>query len=428
MIAKIRRSSNLFGALSYNNIKVQQEKGKILFTHKIVETSCGEFTIPELMRSFEPYLLSNRKTEKHTLHISINPDPKDKVSNEQFKQIAEQYMQEMGYGDQPFIVFKHTDIERSHIHIVSVCIDDTGKKISDSFEKIRSMKACRKLEKKFGLLCAVDKVPRKNDKIFQPVDYVKGNIKSQISSVIRHLPQYYQFQSLGEYNALLSLFNITTEKVEGKLHGKLKKGLLYFPLNESGKKTGSPLKASLIGKNTGIDFLEKHFEYNRTNMKNHWVKSILKSKIGDALHYSKGEQDLKKQLADKGIDMVVRRNEQGRIYGMTFIDHHSKTIWNGSRLGKEFSASSFNDCWNNTNEDNKDLSEKQFSILKLGNLFNFDETGVHHLFDFSNTLSKQDDNILNVLSGLLPEIQEDDYEEIDFMNKMKRKKNRFREK
>jgi len=84
MIAKIGRSSNLFGALSYNNIKVQQEKGKILFTHKIVETSCGEFTIPELMRSFEPYLLSNRKTEKHTLHISINPDPKDKVSNEQF--------------------------------------------------------------------------------------------------------------------------------------------------------------------------------------------------------------------------------------------------------------------------------------------------------------------------------------------------------
>jgi hypothetical protein len=80
------------------------------------------------------------------LHISLNPDPKDKVSDDKFREMAEQYMREMGYGEQPFVVFKHTDIDRSHIHIVSVCVDEEGKKISDKFEKMRSMNVCRELE------------------------------------------------------------------------------------------------------------------------------------------------------------------------------------------------------------------------------------------------------------------------------------------
>ena len=169
--------------------------------------------------------------------------------------MAEQYMREMGYGQQPFVVFKHTDIGRSHIHIVSVCVDEEGKKISDKFEKMRSMNVCREMERKYGLIPATDKKHKRNDKIFHPLNYQKGDVKSQIASVVRHLPNYYQFQTLGEYNALLSLFNITTEKVEGELHGKVKRGLLYIPLNEKGEKVGHPFKASIFGKSAGLPAL-----------------------------------------------------------------------------------------------------------------------------------------------------------------------------
>jgi hypothetical protein len=62
------------------------------------------------------------------------------------------------------------------------------------------------------LIPATDKERNQNDKVFRPVDYRAGDVKSQIASVVRHLPNYYQYQTLGEYNALLSLFNITTEK------------------------------------------------------------------------------------------------------------------------------------------------------------------------------------------------------------------------
>lgn len=143
MIAKIGRSKNLYGALAYNNLKVEKENGKILFTNKIIETPSGQYSVPQLAQSFEPYLIANRNTQYHTLHISLNPDPNDKVSDDQYREMAEQYMREMGYGEQPFVVFKHTDIDRSHIHIVSVCVEEQGVKISDKFEKVRSMNVCR---------------------------------------------------------------------------------------------------------------------------------------------------------------------------------------------------------------------------------------------------------------------------------------------
>ena len=143
MIAKIGRGSNLYGALVYNQLKVEKENGQILFTNRIIETPNAQYSIAQLTQSFEPYLIANRNTEKPILHISLNPDPKDNVSDEKFKLMAQEYMQELGYGEQPFVVFKHTDIVRTHIHIVSVCVDEEGKKISDKFEKIRSMNVFR---------------------------------------------------------------------------------------------------------------------------------------------------------------------------------------------------------------------------------------------------------------------------------------------
>lgn len=233
----------------------------------MIETANGHYSVVQLAQSFETYLIANRNTEKHTLHISLNPDPKDVVTDDNFRDMTEQYMRDMGYGEQPFVVFKHTDIDRHHIHIVSVCVNEEGKKISDKFEKRRSMNVCRELERKHGLIVATEKEHQQNNKVFRPVDYRAGDVKSQIASVVRHLPNYYQYQTLGEYNALLSLFNVTIEKVGGELHGKQQQGLLYIPLNEKGERAGHPFKASLFGKNAGLPALELHFAKSKTALK-----------------------------------------------------------------------------------------------------------------------------------------------------------------
>lgn len=424
MIAKIGRSGNLYGALAYNQLKVENENGKILFANKIIETPTGAYTVAQLAQSFAPYLIANRNTEKHTLHISLNPDPKDKVSDDRFRQMAEEYMREMGYGEQPFVVFKHTDIDRSHIHIVSVCVDEQGKKISDKFEKMRSMNVCRELERQHGLIPATDKEHKKNDKIFRPVDYRAGDVKSQIASVVRHLPNYYKFQTLGEYNALLSLFNVTTEKVEGELQGKMRQGLLYIPLNEKGERAGHPFKASLFGKNAGLPALELHFAKCKEDLKDHPSKQTLKAAISIALKSTNDEQAFKKQLSEQGINVVVRRNDTGRIYGITFIDHNSKAVWNGSRLAKELSANTFNDYWNNNIKPEIKEPVVQLPKTSTSNDADLPAEEPHHLFDFLNTTEKHEDGLIEAFGGLLPEAQGDDYEEQDFANKMKKKKKR----
>ena len=424
MIAKIGRSGNLYGALSYNQLKVENESGQILLANKMIETAKGHYSVAQLAQSFAPYLIANRNTEKHTLHISLNPDPNDKVSDDNFSEMAEEYMREMGYGQQPFVVFKHTDIDRSHIHIVSVCVDEEGKKISDKFEKMRSMKVCRELERKYGLITATDKEHKHNDKVFRPVDCKAGDIKSQLASVIRHLPNYYKYQTLGEYNALLSLFKITTERVESELQGQLRQGLLYIPLNEKGEKAGHPFKASLFGKSAGLPPLEMHFEKSKIELRNNPVRKTLKSAVNIAIQSTNDEVSFKKQLAVQGINVVIRRTNTGRIYGITFIDHNSKTVWNGSRFGKELSANIFNEYWNNnTKPETKESVQSQVSFPKWNDMEDLPVEEPHHLFDFLST-KKGEGGVLAVLGSLLPEAMGEDYEEQYFANSMRKKKRR----
>ena len=330
----------------------------------------------------------------------------------------------MGYGEQPYVVFKHTDIDRSHIHIVSVCVDEKGKKISDHFEKVRSMKVCRELEEKFGLITALEKESKLDSPFFKAVDYKRGDIKSQISSVVRHISSRYQFQSLGEYNALLSLFNITAEKVEGELHGHLQRGLLYFPTDSKGKKKGNPFKASLFGKKAGLDSLEKHFGSCREKMKNFPAKEKLKEKIILTLQSTKDEKSFIKKLQNEGINAVIRKNDQGRIYGMTFIDHQSKTVWNGSRLGKECSANAFNDHWNRKLKPDEKGAEQTYK-KSSSNEINIPEPLLDRFFGNKDTNIPND--LFEIIGGLLPPTHGEDYEEVDFAKKMNKKRKRKRD-
>jgi hypothetical protein len=419
MIANIDRGENLTGALSYNQLKVDKENGEILFTHKMVETLDGNYSVSQLLRSFEPYLAANNKTEKPVLHISLNPDPREQVTDEKLQAIAEDYMEQMGYGNQPYAVFKHTDIDRSHIHIVSVCVDEEGRKISDAFEKRRSVKISRELEIKYGLIQMKEKNSHAENLIFRPVDYKMGDVKSQIASVVRYLPTYYKFQSMGGYNALLSLFNITSQEVKGELHGVMRQGIVYFALDQNGEKSSNPFKASLFGKQAGHLKLQEHLLNSTKSLKDEPAMPLLKKTIELAMQVAKDESDFKTQLLDKGINIVVRRTADNRIYGITFIDHNSKTVCNGSHLGKEFSAGVFNNWWNNKQKPEVKIGAKEKGSNSQPAKGWRVEEKPHDLFDF---VSKEEPDFIEGIGGLLPGNYGDDYEEQLFENQIKRRK------
>jgi len=415
MIAKIGKGSNMYGVIMYNQQKVENESGAVLLLNKIPDTVDGRYSTQYFNKCFEPYLSANIKTEKTVRHISLNPDPADKVSDEQFTDMAQEYMERMGYGNQPYIVFKHTDIDRTHIHIVSTCVGIDGKKIPDDYDHRRSMAICRDLETKYNLNKATEKEQKKTNKVFKPVNHKNGDIKSQIASVVRHLPKYYSYSTMGSYNALLSLLNITAEEVKGERNGQTVNGLVYVALDKDGNKVSNPFKASLFGKDAGVTQLQKHYAQSKDKMKTSPARFVLKNTIELAINNTNSETDFKKQLVEQGINTIVRRNNEGRIYGITFIDNESRTVWNGSTLDRKLSANVFNDWWNNENKPELKIQDKPVSKMNT-----IDYLPTKDLFEI-NSNKHWDSTDLGLLS-LLPDVQGNDYEEEQFATDMRKKK------
>ena len=344
MIAKIITGKNIYGALAYNQEKVNDGLGKVLASNIIPEPEDGYFSVVACTEAFNRWLPSHYRTEKPVIHISLNPHPDDKLTNEQLADIGREYLQLMGYGAQPYLIFKHTDIEREHIHIVSLQVDSEGKKINDSKRNLRSVAATEKLEKKYGLHRAKEQ-KRLEQWQLKPVDVAKGDLKKQIGSVTKPAVATYRFQTMGEYRALLSLYNIGVEEVQGTRNEKPYRGLLYSALDSEGNKAGTPIKSSAFGKTVGFAALDERMEKSAILIKEKGYRERLRPLVAGVMQETGSETELRKKLKEKDIDLYLRRNNTGRITGVTFIDHQSRCVLNGSRLGKEFSANVFNDLF-----------------------------------------------------------------------------------
>jgi hypothetical protein len=349
MVAKINVGSSLFGALAYNQQKIDKSEGRVLYSHKMRESEDGRFDIHRCMIDFDRQMPKEFKTEKPVIHISLNPHPDDKLSDDQLAVIAQEYLEKLGYGNQPYMVYKHEDIARHHIHIVSLRIDETGRKINDKFEYRRSKDITRELEQKYNLHSA-EKASRPEHLSLKKVDSNEGDVKQQISNTLKALSGQYHFQSMNEYRALLSIYNIHTEEIKGEVQGKPYNGLVYFATNNAGSKTGNPFKSSLFGKSVGYNAIQECSERSKEIIKDKQLKKRTKQSVATAMRQTTNRSDFEKELLKDGIDVVVRQNDAGRIYGITFIDHNTKCVLNGSRLGKEFSANAFNERFNSSHE------------------------------------------------------------------------------
>jgi hypothetical protein len=348
MVAKISHGASLYGAVTYNQEKINGGTARMIGGNRMLSdmTDNPDTILPQILLSFESYLAANRNTRKPVLHISLNPSPEDRLSDEQFSFLAKDYMAKMNYGDQPYIIYLHEDTGRRHIHIVSVCVDETGRKISDSYERRRSMTACRELEIKYRLKNITNE-RREQDRLFlKKVEYEKGNVKHQISNVLKNVSDY-RFRTFGEYSALLSCFNVEAKTVKGEgVDGKPFNGIVYSATDNAGKSISNPFKSSLFGKSFGYEGLNKKMARNEKDLKEGKYAPMIRGDIAAVLKTTKSKDDFIQKLRGRGIDVVFRTNEAGRLYGATFIDHRRKEVYNGSALGKEFSANVFHKLFN----------------------------------------------------------------------------------
>ncbi|KXA42447.1 relaxase/mobilization nuclease domain-containing protein, partial [Prevotella corporis] len=278
--------------------------------------------------------------KKTVFHCSLNPHPDEKLSDETLMQLAKEYMEALGYGKQPYIVFKHSDIAREHIHILSLRVNGEGKKINDKFEKRRSKKITDTLERKFGLIPS-SKVTDKAMKETPKIDTTQRNIKEQVASILRMVMKHYRFCSLGELNAILGKYNLAVEEVKTEFRGKNYDGLVYVPTNDKGGKISTPINASDIGRGVGYTAVQNRMQKSKRAIKP--LVPTVRNKVLQTMRTSpQTEEELRQRLEEQGLRVIIRKNESGRIYGITFIDDKEGIALNGSRLGKGYAANVFN--------------------------------------------------------------------------------------
>lgn len=169
----------------------------------------------------------------------------------------------------------------------------------------------------------------------------------------------YKFQTIGEYNAILSLYNVRCEPTDGRVNGREYHGLVYFATDDNGKTIATPFKASRLGKFASRTAIDGRFERAKEKID----VAPAKRKVADAIAHSTDNADFIAKLKEHNIDVVLRYTEEGRIYGVTFIDHNTMTVLNGSRLGKEFSANAINERFNNQANAPTDTSDVATPIV-----------------------------------------------------------------
>ena len=255
----------------------------------------------------------------------------------ELQNIAREYLEKMGFGNQPYLVFKHEDIDRHHLHIVTVRVDENGSSIDTRNNFYRSKQITRELERKYGLHDA-ERKNRRLDTPLRKVNSSAGDVKKQAANIVKAISGQYRFQTMGEYRALLSLYNMTVEEAHGNVRGREYHGLVYSVTDDKGNKVGNPFKSSLFGKSVGYEAVQKKFARSKQEIKDRKLADMTKRIVLSVLEGTYDKEKFVSRLKEKGIDTVLRYTEEGRIYGATFIDHRTGCVLNGSRMGKELSA------------------------------------------------------------------------------------------
>lgn len=354
MVARINSGKSIAKALNYNEKKVQRSEAECLHAANFLK-DVDQLNFYDKIKHFERLTSLNRRTATNTLHISLNFDPSEKLSNDTLKEIATEYMDQIGFGEQPYIVYSHHDSGHPHIHIVSTNIQSDENRITlHNLGCGKSEIARKEIEIKFGLIKAESRkqnIHEKQTKL-SPLKLSGTNrqIKNGITNVLRQILDQYRYTSLPELNAVLGLYSIMADRCDKSSETYKMKGLYYRVLDTKGNKVGTPIKASLFYMKPTLSFLEKKFEENFKYRLKH--AKALRVAIDFALlkKTKVSIEALVSQLKPDGIDIVLRRGKENMIYGITYIDHRTKCVFNGSDLGKQYSAAGILEHCNGSGE------------------------------------------------------------------------------
>lgn len=338
MIARISSTSKTANAIYYNEQKVKEGEARCLGLSNCNLPVDATSSIHQKFSIFKPYELLNESIKKPGLHIALAFHPDEKLTDATLKRIGEEYMQQLGYGDQPFLLYRHEDRAHPHIHIVSVNIDRQGKKINDSFQRQRSNTIRKDLEIRYNLVKAEEQGKGKLISRLLPEQletYSEKQTKKAIGNVVRTAISDYNFSSINTLQEFLKQHQIQLNILQGKTPlGKIYQGVTFQLLDqERNQPLTPPIKASSFSFAPTVDRLQAAFKKGRQTISQ--KESFTRLKI-DRIKASlpPGQRsNLSQALRQAGIQLIT--NNQTNFY----IDHSNRLVLSEKELPPAYSYS-----------------------------------------------------------------------------------------
>lgn len=336
----MRCGKSIKGALNYNENKVREGKAECIGAVNFVGEA-HHMTFHEKLARFQNLIEGNTRAKTNTLHISLNFDVGETLSQNKLSQIATAYMDKIGFGDQPYLVYQHHHAAHPHLHIVTTNIQEDGRRIgTHNLGRNQSEVARKEIEVQFGLIKAQSK--RKQGLYFlEKADkalYGRSETKKTIDNIVGMVMRNYNCTSLIEFNTALRQFNVTADRGKEGSAMYQKNGLLYWMLDDRGNKIGVPIKASVLISQPTMKKLKSKFKANEQFRQIH--KDRFTNVIDSFFHATDRPTRVNfcDHLNSYGINPVFRENKDGRVYGITFIDNRKGAVINGRDLGKQYSG------------------------------------------------------------------------------------------
>lgn len=339
MIVKILGSaSSNFHGVQYNDKKVEKGTGKLMLM-KNFPFFINENSSQEEVRNYLKSISINEKIKKPQFHAVISTKFQEH-NKEELAKVAEGFMQEMRYENQPYIVVFHNDTENNHVHIVSTRVDKlTGKKINDSYEKLKAQKAMMNVK---------EKIYGKNNE-----EVINTLLSYKISSLK-------QLEILMERNGFKLINNKDDENALDILNNGVREKTIYGNQltfrNSKNDNRAKQIKA-ILNKYKEI-YSNKVFKVeDRRHLEKMLPEEKQKENWKPKIEF---ESELQKKLREVfGIDVVFHHKDELHPFGYTLIDHKTETVYKGSDILK------MNDLFEFTS---KVMDKKLFESLKDYNL------------------------------------------------------------
>ena len=312
-------SSSMGSALSYNEDKVREGEAEVI---EEVNVDRDHLSIHDTFARLET---RNIRSKDVSFHMSVNPAEGEKLSKQQIKELVADIMKGLGYEKQPYIIYRHDDIGRTHYHVVSIRTDHNGKKIPDRQEKRNCVNILKGLEQKYGF-----KVGNGNaetlrdlglsDKCFTPS---AGHVVLQMEAISQECLGY-RFTGMEQFQAVMREHGIEATERNGfvVLQGLDEKGVPCTPKIDE-RSLSIPIKSECEKR------ISDCLKPDRAPIR----ESEAVSRIAKAcLPHAQSLEHFVSMMERKGITCKMKTDSVGKVTGIMFIDKPSRCVMNSSEI------------------------------------------------------------------------------------------------